>query len=60
MLYAGPFLTGTVMVIVQGYYVRRLWAVSQSPFSHDAQNIQLKLIDDDGVFGLFAIVETTS
>lgn len=61
MLYAGPFLTGTVMVIVQGYYVRRLWAVSQSPFSHHAQNIQLKLIDDDnGVFGLFAIVETTS
>jgi hypothetical protein len=62
MLYAGPFLTGTVMVIVQGYYVRRLWAVSPRslPVLHLAQNIELKLIDDDGVLGLFAIVETTS
>ena len=28
MIYAGPLLTGTVMVIVQAYYVRRLYAVS--------------------------------
>jgi hypothetical protein len=48
------------MVIVQGYYVRRLWAVSPSPFSHHTQNIELKLIDDDVALGLFAIVETTS
>lgn len=29
MIYAGPLLTGTVNVIVQAYYDKRLWAVSQ-------------------------------
>jgi hypothetical protein len=33
---------------------------TNSPVLHLAQNIELKLIDDDVVYGLIAIVETTS
>ena len=43
MIYAGSLLTGTVMVIVQAYYVRRLYAVS---LAGDDRILDNRLIQD--------------